>query len=400
MTELREVVVVDALRTAMGRHGGQLAGVRVDELAAHVISGVVARADVDPADVDEVVMGCVNVSGEAMGNVARYAALLGGLPETVAGITVNRFCASGLSAIQIAAQEIATGQVDVAVAGGVESMTRSTWSIPKPDTAFPRTQLSGRDTMWSGAGGPYHPALVERGVMVEMPETAQNLGGKYAISREAADAFALGSHQRAASAQQDGRFDREILPLQAGDVAVGRDETIRGDSSLERLAALRPYYPDCPDITAGNTSQINDGASALLLTTAERARAWGAAPLARVITSSVVGLDPAFMGLGAAQAIDRALELSGMRLGELDLVEINEAFAVQVLACLEELPIPQERLNVNGGAIALGHALGNSGARITTTLLHELRRRGGGIGAASLCVGGGQGAAMIFEVAA
>jgi acetyl-CoA acetyltransferase family protein len=395
--EGREVVVVEAVRTPMGRHGGQLCGVRVDELAAHVLAGVVERCGVDAAEVDEVVVGCVNMSGEAMGNVARYAALLAGFPDTVAGVTVNRFCASGLSAIQIAAQEIATGMADVVVAAGAESMTRSTWSIPKPDKAFPRTQLAGRDTMWSGAGGPYHPRLVEQGAMIEMPEAAQKLAGLYSIARAEADAYALRSHARAAAAQDDGRFDDEILPLKVGEVVVDSDETIRRDTTLERLAALRPYYPDCLDITAGNTSQVNDGASALLLATRERARAWGVTPLARVLGSAVAGVDPALMGLGAARALARALERAGIKLEELDLVEINEAFAVQVLACLRDLPVPDERLNVNGGAISLGHALGNSGARITVTLLHELRRRGEAFGAASLCIGGGQGAAMIFE---
>ena len=396
----RDVVVIDAVRTAMGRHGGQLSAVRVDELVAHVIAGVVQRSGIDARDVDEVVVGCVNASGEAMGNVARYAALLAGLPDTVAGLTVNRFCASGLSAIQIAAQEIAVGMADVVVAGGAESMTRSTWSVPKPDRAFPRAPLSGRDTMWSGAGGPYHPLLAARGVMVEMPETAQNLADRYSISRADADAYALRSHMRAATAQDEGRFVAEIHPLLVGDRVVDADETIRRDTTLERLASLGAYYPGCPDITAGNASPINDGASALLLTSAERAAALGIKPLARVVSCAVAGVDPAVMGLGAAVALERALDLAPVDLTALDLVEINEAFAVQVLACLRILAVPQDRLNVNGGAVSLGHALGNSGARIVTTLLHELRRRGGGRGATALCAGGGQGAAMVFEVAA
>ncbi len=384
----------------MGRHGGQLAGVRVDELAAHVIGAVVERAGVDRAEVDEVVVGCVNVSGEAMGNVARYAALLAGFPHRVSGMTVNRFCASGLSAIQVAAGAISAGVVDVVVAAGAESMTRSTWSVPKPSVPFARQQLAGRDTMWSGSGGPYHPALEEQGVMIEMPETAQILSDRYSIPRADADAFALRSHVRAGAAQQAGRFAAELVPLKVDDALIDLDETIRADTSLEKLASLRSYYPGCPDITAGNTSQINDGASALLLTTSERADAWGVTPMARVVTSAVVGVDPAVMGLGAAAALQRALDREGLDADALDLVEINEAFAVQVLACLRELPLDEERLNVNGGAIALGHALGNSGARIMTTLIHELSRRGGGLGAATLCVGGGQGAATIVEVAA
>lgn len=396
----RGVYVLSAVRTPMGRHRGQLAPVRVDELAAHVIRGAIDRAGIDPSEVQEVVIGCVNGSGEAMGNVARYAALLAGLPHHVAGVTVNRFCASGLSAIQIGAQAIASGELDVVVAGGAESMTRSTWVIPKPDGPFPKHHLVGRDSMWSGAGGPYHPDLERHGVMIEMPETAQNLADRYRIPRAEADAFALRSHLRAAAAQDAGRFEEEILPLKVGDRLVEEDETIRRDSNLERLAELEPYYPGCPDITPGNASPVNDGASAVLLASAERVRAWGAEPLARVVASAVVGVDPAVMGLGAAEALRRVLSRLDISVEELGLVEINEAFAFQVLACLREVPVPDDRLNVNGGAIALGHALGNSGARIVTTLLHELRRRGGGLGAASLCVGAGQGAATIFEVAA
>ena len=396
----RGVYVLSAVRTPMGRHRGQLAAVRVDELAAHVIRGAVDRAGIDPAEVEEVVIGCVNASGEAMGNVARYAALLAGLPHHVAGVTVNRFCASGLTAIQIAARAIAAGELDVAVAGGAESMTRSTWVIPKPDGPFPKQHLVGRDAMWSGAGGPYHPDLERDGVMIEMPETAQNLAERYGIARAEADAFALRSHRRPAAAQDAGRFDDEILPIKVGDRLVEADETIRRDTSLERLAELEPYFPGCPDITPGNASPVNDGATALVLASAERVRGQGLQPLGRVVASAVVGVDPAVMGLGAAEALRRVLARLDISADELSLVEINEAFAVQVLACLREVPVPDDRLNVNGGAIALGHALGNSGARIATTLLHELRRRGGGLGAASLCVGAGQGVATVFEVAA
>lgn len=393
----REVVVLSAVRTAMGRHGGQLAAVRVDELAAHVIDAAIARAAVDRDAVDAVVMGCVNASGEAMGNVARYASLLAGLPHRVGGYTINHFCGSGLAAINAAAHAIAVGEQELVVAGGAESMTRSTWSVPKPAVGFARQPLEGRDTMWSGAGGPYNPVLAERGDMIEMPETAQNLADRYGISRAEQDAYALRSHERAAAARAEGRFEREIVPLEVGDTVVARDETIREDSSLERLARLRPAFPGVRDITAGNSSQINDGASALVLASAERARELGVAPRATIRATALVGVDPAVMGIGPAVAIPAALARAGVELADVALVEINEAFAAQTLACQRELELDDARLNVNGGAIALGHALANSGSRIATTLLHELSRRGGGIGVASLCVGGGQGIATVFE---
>jgi len=394
----REVVVLSAVRTPVGRHGGQLAAVRVDELAAHVIRAAIERAGAPVEAVDAVVMGCVNGSGEAMGNVARYAALLADLPHRVGGFTINHFCGSGLAAVNAAAHAIAVGEQDLVVAGGAESMTRSTWSIPKPAVGFARQPLSGRDTMWSGAGGPYHPVLTERGDMIEMPETAQNLADRYGIPRAEQDAYALRSHERAAAARRAGRFDDEIVPLEVDGATVARDETIREDSSLEKLARLRPAFPGVTDITAGNASPINDGASALVLASAERARALGLAPLATIRATALVGVDPAIMGIGPAVAIPRALERAGCALDDVALVEINEAYAAQALACQRELELDDARLNVNGGAIALGHALANSGSRISATLLHELRRRGGGIGVASLCVGGGQGIATVFEV--
>ncbi len=392
----RDVVVAAAVRTPMGRHGGQLSAVRVDELAALVIREAVARAGLEPAAVDLVVAGCVNTAGEAMGNVARYAALLAGLPDGVAGVTLNHFCASGLAAVNAAAHAIAVGEIDVAVAVGAESMSRSTWSVPKPTVPFARHELVGRDTMWSGAGGPYNPRLVDTGSMIEMPETAQNLADRYGIGRGEQDAYALESHRRAAAAADSGRFADELVAVPTPTGEASADETIRRDTTLDRLSTLPGYFPGCPDITAGNTSQINDGASALVLIAAERAER----ELARVRATAVAGVDPAVMGLGPTIAVPRALRGAQLELGDVELVEINEAFASQTIACMRDLALDADRTNVNGGAIALGHALGNSGTRIATTLLHELRRRGGGIGVASLCVGGGQGVATVFEVAA
>jgi len=395
----REVVVCSAVRTPMGRHGGQLASVRVDELAALVIREAVMRARLDPASVEHVVAGCVNVSGEAMGNLARYAGLLAGLPESVAGVTVNHFCGSGLAAVNAAAHAIATGEIDVAVAVGAESMSRSTWSVPKPAVPFARHELVGRDTMWSGAGGPYNPALMAAGAMIEMPETAQNLADRYAIGRAEQDAYAVESHRRAAAAADSDRFTDEIVAVPTASGEAYADETIRRDTSVEKLSKLSGYFEGCPDITAGNASQINDGASALVLVEAEQARRLGLAELARIRATAVAGVDPAVMGLGPTVAIPRALERAEIDLGDVDLVEINEAFASQTIACMRDLGLSPDRTNVNGGAIALGHALGNSGTRIATTLLHELRRRGGRYGVASLCIGGGQGVATVFELA-
>lgn len=394
----RGVGVYAAARTPMGRHGGQLAGVRVDELAALVMRAAVDRAGVAATAVELVVAGCVNASGEAMGNVARYAALLAGLPESIAGVTVNQFCGSGLAAVNAAAQAIASGEVDVALAVGAESMTRSTWAVPKPAGPFARQELVGRDTMWSGAGGPYNPRLVATGAMIEMPETAQNLATRYTISRAEQDAYAVESHRRASVAADSGHFDEELVsvPTPAGEATV--DETIRRDTSIEKLATLQSYFEGCPDITAGNASQINDGASALLLAEIEHARRLGLTELARIRGIGTAGVEPAMMGIGPTVAIPRALRNAGVDAGEIDLYEINEAFAAQTIACMRELVLDPACVNVNGGAIALGHALGNSGTRIAATLLHELRRRAGRYGVASLCIGGGQGIATVFEM--
>mgnify|MGYP001030251902 FL=1 len=389
-----EVEVLAAARTPVGRRGGALSGIRVDDLAAMVIEELIGRAGVSPGEADEVVAGTVNASGEAMGNLARNAARLAGLPVTVPGFTVNRYCASGLTAVAAGAQMIAAGAADIVIVIGAESMSRSTWPVPKPDRPFAAGQLVARDAMFSGGGGPQHPALEAGGDLIEMPHTAQNLAGRLSISREEMDGWAARSHRLAATAEDEGRFDRELLPVLAEGTEVRRDQTIRRDTSPEKLAGLPAYDPEAPDITAGNSSPVNDGASGLLLASPEAGSGGGHRPLARLTGVASAGVDPAMMGLGAVAAARRLpVEPTAA-----DLVEINEAFASVALATISELELDPAAVNVNGGAIALGHALGNSGTRLLTTLIHELGRRGGGQGLATLCVGGGQGVAASLEV--
>jgi acetyl-CoA C-acetyltransferase len=393
-------VVLAAVRTPVGRHAGALSHVRPDDLAAITVREALARSGVSPSDVDEVMLGIVNASGEAMGNVARFAALLAGIPPTAAGLSMNRFCGSGLSAVNALAHSIAFGAVRAGVAGGVETMSRSTWPILK--LANPRYvgPLVARDAIWSGAGGPQHPSLEADGTMIDMPEGAQVVATELGISRAEADAWAARSHARAAAAWAEGRFADEVVPVpgpKPSDPPVTIDETVRADTTLERLAGLRPYHPAAPDITAGNASPINDGSSAVVLADEAWARSAGLAPMARVIATSAVGIDAAHFALGPVPAIRRLLDGAGLGLDDIDLFEINEAFAAQVIACVRTLGLDEARVNVNGGAVALGHALGNSGSRITVTLLHELARRGGRFGVAALCVGGGQGIATLFE---
>ena len=391
-------LVLSAVRTPVGRHAGTLAGIRPDDLAAHVIRAAVERARVDPAAIEEVAFGIVNGSGEAMGNVARFASILAGIPASAAGVSMNRYCGSGLSAVNSLAHEISCGCATLGVAGGVETMSRSTWPVLKPQGAKYVGPIVARDAMWSGGGGPQHPELEADGTMIEMPEGAQLIADEYGITRAEMDAFALRSHERAAAAADSGRFDEEIVPVALPDGSeYNSDETIRRDSSLDRLASLRPYYPGCEEITAGNASTINDGASALVLAHPDAAAAGAAEPFARVLATAVVGVDPARFSIAPVHAIRKLLGRTGVRLEDIDLFEINEAFASQMIACIRDLGLDEERVNVNGGAIALGHALGNSGARISVTLLHELRRRGGRYGIAALCVGAGQGIATLFE---
>jgi 3-oxoadipyl-CoA thiolase len=395
-----EAYVVETLRTPMGAYRGALSGVRPDDLAAHVIRSTVERSKVDPEKVVDVYFGAANQSGEDNRDVARMAALLAGLPQSVPGATVNRLCASGLEAVNGAARAIKCGEGDFYLAGGVESMSRAPWVVEKPERGLPRGPQTMHDTTlgWRMI----NPRMAELGVSTEsMGETGENVAERYGISREDQDAFALRSHQRAVAAREDGRFAEEIVPVQARQgretVTVAADEGPRADTSLEKLAKLRPAFREGGTVTAGNASSLNDGAACLLLASEKGAEELGAEPLARVVTTGVAGVDPAIMGVGPLKAIPNALANAGLSLDQIDLIELNEAFASQVLACARELGIDEERLNVNGGAIALGHPLGCSGARLAGTLARELRRRGSRYGIATLCVGVGQGLATVFE---
>jgi 3-oxoadipyl-CoA thiolase len=396
---LSEALIIDAIRTPMGRYRGGLAGVRPDDLAAHVVSAAVERHGLDPARIADVYMGAANQAGEDNRDVARMAALLAGLPVSVPGATVNRLCASGLEAVNQAARAVKLDEGDVYLAGGVESMSRAPWVVPKPESGLPR----GEQTMYDTTLGwrLINPRMAELHSTESMGETAENVAERYRISREDQDIFALRSHQRAVAATAEGRFAEEIVPIEISANGEARtldeDEGPRANSSLEKLAKLRPVFREGGTVTAGNASTLNDGAACLVVTSASGADALGAEPLARVASFGVAGVDPAVMGMGPVEAIPRALEAANLNLEDVDLIEINEAFAAQVLACAGELGIEEERLNVNGGAIALGHPLGCSGARLMTTLVRELRRRGARYGIASLCVGVGQGLATVVE---
>jgi 3-oxoadipyl-CoA thiolase len=395
-----EAYVLDAVRTPMGGYRGALSGVRPDDLAAHTIRAVVERSGVDPEQIVDVYLGAANQSGEDNRDVARMAALLAGLPHSVPGATVNRLCASGLEAVNAAARAVKLGEGDFYLAGGVESMSRAPWVVEKPERALPRGPQTMHDTTlgWRMI----NPRMAELGVSTEsMGETGENVAERYGISREDQDAFALRSHQRAVAAAAAGRLAEEIVPIEAPrgreTVLVEADEGPRPDASLERLAKLRPVFREGGTVTAGNASTLNDGAACLLIASEEGARRLGAEPLARVVATGVAGVDPAHMGIGPVEAIPRALAAAGLSLDQIDLVELNEAFASQVLASARELGIDEDRLNVNGGAIALGHPLGCSGARLSTTLIRELRRRDAKLGIATMCVGVGQGLATVFE---
>jgi 3-oxoadipyl-CoA thiolase len=374
----------------VGRYGGVLAGERPDDLAALVIGEAVSRAGVPAEAVEDVYFGAANQAGEDNRNVARMAALLAGLPESVAGVTVNRLCASGLSAVVSACHAVVAGDGDLFVAGGVESMSRAPLVMAKPDAAFPR----GNQTVWDTTLGwrfP-NPRLEEQFPLESMGETGENVAERYGVSREEQDAFALRSQRRWAEADAAGRFADELVPV--GDAV--RDEHPRPDTSEEKLAALKPAFRSGGSVTAGNSSGVNDGAAALVIASEERARELAAEPLGAFVASAVAGVDPRVMGIGPVPAVRKLLERAGVEAGDLDLVELNEAFASQSLVVIRELGLDQERVNVNGGAIAFGHPLGMSGARLVVTLLHELRRRGGRYGLATLCVGVGQGQAALF----
>ena len=393
--------MLDAIRTPMGAYRGALSGVRPDDLAAHTIRAVVERSGVDPASIADVYFGAANQSGEDNRDVARMAALLAGLPHSVPGATVNRLCASGLEAVNAAARAVKLGEGDFYLAGGVESMSRAPWVVEKPERALPRGPQTMHDTTlgWRMV----NPRMAELGVSTEsMGETGENVAERYGISREDQDAFALRSHQRAVAAAEAGVLAEEIVAVEAPQgrdtVLVEADEGPRPDASLEKLAKLRPVFREGGTVTAGNASTLNDGAACLLIGSEQGAAQLGVEPLARVGASGVAGVDPAYMGIGPVEAIPRALAAAGLELDQIDLIELNEAFASQVLASARELGIEEERLNVNGGAIALGHPLGCSGARLATTLVRELRRRNGRYGIATMCVGVGQGLATVFEV--
>jgi 3-oxoadipyl-CoA thiolase len=395
-----EAYIVEAVRTPIGRYGGALATVRPDDLAARAIEAALERTGLDTSAVDDVFFGCTNAAGEDNRNVARMASLLAGLPQEVPGVTVNRLCASGLEAVNQAGRALRLGDGELALAGGVESMSRSPLVALKPERGFPRGNVELVDTTigWRFV----NPRMAERYSTEAMGETAENVAQRYDVARKDQDAFALESHRRALAAAEAGRFDDELVTVDApqpkgAPVTVHADEGPRPDTTLERLAGLKPVFREGGSVTAGNSSGINDGAACLVLASEHGADRLGREPLARIVSVGAAGVDPAFMGIGPIPATRKALDRAGLAIGDIDLVELNEAFASQSLVCARELGIEHERLNVNGGAIALGHPLGCSGARILTTLVHELRRRGGRYGLATMCIGVGQGLATVVE---
>jgi 3-oxoadipyl-CoA thiolase len=382
-----QAVILSAVRTPVGRVNGALSGVRPDDLAAHAISAAVERAGVSPEEVEDVYFGAANQAGEDNRNVARMAALLAGLPDSVAGVTVNRLCASGLTAVVGACHAIRSGDGELFVAGGVESMSRAPLVMAKPDY--------GDETVWDTTLGwrfP-NPRMEEMFPLESMGETGENVAERWSISREEQDAFALESQRRHAEATANGRFRDELVAV--GEVVA--DEHPRPETTLEKLGSLKPAFREGGTLTAGNSSGINDGAAALVVASEDKARELGIEPLGRFVASAVAGVDPRVMGIGPVPAVRKVLGRAGLEVADLDLVELNEAFASQSLYVIRELGLDPERVNVNGGAIAIGHPLGMSGARLVVSLLHELKRREGRLGLATLCVGVGQGQAAIFE---
>ena len=397
---LREAWIVEAVRTPVGRYGGALAGVRPDDLAATVLEAVVARSGIDPAIIDDVILGCANQAGEDNRNIARMALLIAGLPVEVAGQTVNRLCGSGLQAVASAAQAIAVGDADVVIAGGVESMSRAPLVTLKPESGYERGNRELVDTTigWRFV----NPVLDAKYPTISLGETAERVAAQWSVSREEQDAFALESQRRAAAAAASGVHAEEIVPVKIaqrkGDaISVDKDEHPRPETDAASLAKLRPAFIEGGSVTAGNASGINDGAAALLVMESGRARALGLKPLARVVATSVAGVDPSVMGIGPIPAIRKLLERTGLSAKEIDRVELNEAFASQAVACIRELGLNPATTNIHGGAIALGHPLGASGARMLVTLTRELTRSGSRFGIASMCVGVGQGIAMLVE---
>jgi 3-oxoadipyl-CoA thiolase len=397
---LRDAWVVEAVRTPIGRYGGALASVRPDDLAAAAIRAVVERSGIDATLIEDVILGCANQAGEDNRDVARMALLLAGLPVEVGGLTVNRLCGSGLQAVNSAAHAIAVGDGDVFIGGGVESMTRAPYVMAKPANAFDRGPRELEDTTlgWRFL----NPALAAIHYPYSMGETAENVAERWTVDRSRQDDFALTSQQKAVAAIEAGRFDDQIVPIpipqkKGPPIVIQRDEHPRADTSADALAKLRPAFREGGSVTAGNSSGINDGASAVLLVEAGRARALGLRPMTRIVSTAVAGVDPAIMGYGPVPATRKALERAGIIAADLDLVELNEAFASQSLVCIDELGLDPAKVNVNGGAIALGHPLGMSGARLITMLSHELCRTGGRWGLATMCIGVGQGIATVIE---
>lgn len=397
---MRDVLIIDAVRTPIGRYGGVLKDARPDDLAATVIRGLLSRhPQIDPNEIEDVLLGGANQAGEDNRNVARMAALLAGLPTTVAGATVNRLCGSGLEAVNQAARALMVGDGDVYIGGGTESMTRAPFVMAKHGEAWDR-KMEVYDTTigWRFT----NPKLAELYHPYSMGETAENVAEKWQISREDQDLFALASQQKAAAAMAEGRFDAEIVPVvlpqRKGDpVIVSTDEHPRPDTTLEKLARLAPAFKKGGTVTAGNSSGINDGAAAVLLVSSDKAAELGLKPLARIVSMAVAGVDPAYMGVGPVPASRKALQRAGLSVGDIGLVELNEAFAAQSVACVRDLGVDPAIVNVNGGAIALGHPLGCSGARLLTTLVHEMGRRQIRYGLATMCIGVGQGIATIVE---
>ncbi|HEY6957473.1 MAG TPA: thiolase family protein [Candidatus Limnocylindria bacterium] len=392
----RDALVVGYLRTPIGRYGGTLASIRPDDLAAHVIQAVLERTGIADDDVDEVVFGATNQAGEDNRNVGRMAALLAGLPESVPGVTLNRLCGSGLEAVNDAARRIRSGEADVVIAGGVESMTRSPLVMLKPSEAFPR----GERTMYDSTIGwrMTNPRMIDLGYHpIGLGETAENVRVQEHITREEQDAYALRSQQRYQKAKADGFYAGELAPVNNGKELVSEDEHPRADVTMERLAKLKPAFRSGGTVTAGNSSGINDGSVALVVTSREKAKELGLPALGRVVASASAGVHPDYMGLGPIPAVRRLVERTHVAVDEVDVIELNEAFAAQVIPCMRQLGLPEDRTNVNGGAIALGHPIGASGARLAGTALRELERRRGRYAIATLCIGVGQGLATLFE---
>jgi 3-oxoadipyl-CoA thiolase len=397
---MKEAVIVAAARTPMGRHSGILKDIRTDDLAAYIIGKMVEKTGIDKDEIEDVYFGCTNQAGEDSRNVARNASLLAGLPYTVPGATVNRLCGSGLEAINQAAHAVETDHGDIFVAGGVESMTRGPWVMGKPANPFQRGDIHMYD---SSLGWRFpNKRMGELYSLINNGETAENVAEKHNINREDQDKLALASHQKALQAQKDGRLKDEIIPFEIAQrkgapLVHDKDEGPRSDTTLEILAGLQPAFKKGGSVTAGNSSPLSDGAAALLITTPQKAAQLKLKPLARIVASAAAGVHPNYMGIGPIPATQKALKRAGLTIDQIDLVELNEAFASQVLACCRELGIDLNKLNVNGGAIALGHPLGCSGARMMTTLVHEMNKRGSRYGLATMCIGVGQGIATIVE---